>query len=81
LNEGYENELTRIAELILNASMLIDRRTRLSAHPNKRFNFLLKPGVNRICISALLVSKLSTSVPSGKVAIMSNFQINAASNP
>jgi hypothetical protein len=47
----------------------------------ERFNFLLKPGVNRICISALPVSELSTSVPSGKVALMSNFQINAASNP
>jgi|GEM_PF-1373319 len=47
----------------------------------ERFNFLLKPGVNRICISALPVSELSTSVPSGKVGIMSNFQINAASNP
>lgn len=36
LNEGYENGLPRIAEMILNAAMLIERRTHLSAQPYER---------------------------------------------
>ena len=36
LNEGYENGLPRIAEIILNAAMLIERRTHLSAQPYER---------------------------------------------
>lgn len=36
LNEGYENGLPRIAEMILNAAMLLERRTHLSAQPYER---------------------------------------------
>ena len=36
LNEGYENGLPRIAEMILNAAMLFERRTHLSAQPYER---------------------------------------------
>ena len=35
-NEGYENGLPRIAEMILNAAMLFERRTHLSAQPYER---------------------------------------------
>ncbi|MFM8717672.1 MAG: IS256 family transposase, partial [Spartobacteria bacterium] len=36
LNEGYENGLPRIAEMILNAAMLFERRIHLSAQPYER---------------------------------------------
>lgn len=36
LNEGYENGLPRIAEMILNAAMLMERRIHLSAQPYER---------------------------------------------
>jgi transposase-like protein len=36
LNEGYENGFPRIAGMILNAAMLIERRIHLSARPYER---------------------------------------------
>jgi transposase-like protein len=36
LKEGYDNGLPRIAEMILNAAMLFERRAHLAAHPYER---------------------------------------------